>query len=66
MTTNGAGLGKYASRLREGGLQRLNISIDSLDPERFRRLTRTGDLNKVIDGMRAAREAGFERIKLNA
>ncbi|WP_069384305.1 GTP 3',8-cyclase MoaA [Halomonas caseinilytica] len=66
MTTNGAGLGKYASRLREGGLQRLNISIDSLDPERFRRLTRTGNLNKVINGMRAAREAGFERIKLNA
>ncbi|MDR5860368.1 GTP 3',8-cyclase MoaA [Halomonas eurihalina] len=66
MTTNGASLGKYASRLREGGLQRLNISLDSLDSERFRRLTRTGDLNKVIDGMRAAREAGFERIKLNA
>lgn len=66
MTTNGAGLGKYASLLREGGLQRLNISIDSLDPERFRRLTRTGNLHKVIDGMRAAREAGFERIKLNA
>jgi cyclic pyranopterin phosphate synthase len=66
MTTNGASLPKYASRLREGGLERLNISIDSLDPERFRQLTRTGDLQRVIDGIRAAKEAGFERIKLNA
>ncbi|APE32064.1 cyclic pyranopterin phosphate synthase MoaA [Halomonas aestuarii] len=66
MTTNGASLPKFAERLRDGGLQRLNISLDSLDPERFRRLTRTGDLNKVIDGIRAARDAGFERIKLNA
>ncbi|MDN3522118.1 GTP 3',8-cyclase MoaA [Halomonas ramblicola] len=66
MTTNGAGLRKYATRLRDGGLERLNISLDSLDPERFRRLTRTGDLERVIDGIRAAREAGFERIKLNA
>ena len=66
MTTNGASLPKYADRLREGGLKRLNISLDSLDPERFRRLTRTGDLARVIDGIRAAREAGFKRIKLNA
>ncbi|PXX97616.1 GTP 3',8-cyclase MoaA [Halomonas sp. LBP4] len=66
MTTNGAGLGKYAHRLRQAGLKRLNISLDSLDPERFRRLTRTGDLAKVIDGIHAAREAGFDRIKLNA
>jgi len=66
MTTNGASLPKYADKLREGGLKRLNISLDSLDPERFRRLTRTGDLARVIDGIRAAREAGFERIKLNA
>ncbi|WP_280553051.1 GTP 3',8-cyclase MoaA [Halomonas sp. 25-S5] len=66
MTTNGASLPKFAARLREGGLKRLNISLDSLDPERFRHLTRTGDLHKVIDGIRAARDAGFERIKLNA
>ena len=66
MTTNGAGLGKHAERLRQAGLKRLNISLDSLDPERFRALTRTGDLARVIDGIRAAREAGFERIKLNA
>ncbi|WP_183331453.1 GTP 3',8-cyclase MoaA [Halomonas campaniensis] len=66
MTTNGAGLGKHAERLRQAGLKRLNISLDSLDPERFRALTRTGDLDRVIDGIRAARAAGFERIKLNA
>ncbi|MHB0774178.1 GTP 3',8-cyclase MoaA [Halomonas sp. WWR20] len=66
MTTNGAGLGKHARALKAGGLSRLNISLDSLDPERFRQLTRTGDLNRVIDGIRAARDAGFERIKLNA
>ncbi|MCG7598719.1 GTP 3',8-cyclase MoaA [Halomonas sp. McH1-25] len=66
MTTNGAGLVKQARRLREGGLQRLNISIDSLDEERFKKLTRTGRLQKVIDGIHAAKDAGFERIKLNA
>ena len=66
MTTNGASLPKLARRLREAGLTRLNISLDSLDPERFRQLTRTGDLARVIDGIRAAREAGFARIKLNA
>ncbi|MBY5941109.1 GTP 3',8-cyclase MoaA [Halomonas sp. DP5N14-9] len=66
MTTNGAGLRRHAEALRQGGMKRLNISLDSLDPERFRRLTRTGDLDKVLDGISAARQAGFERIKLNA
>ncbi len=66
MTTNGAGLGKYAKALHAGGLRRLNISLDSLDADKFRRLTRTGNLSKVIEGIHAAREAGFERIKLNA
>ncbi|WP_416138462.1 GTP 3',8-cyclase MoaA [Halomonas sp. HK25] len=66
MTTNGAGLVKHAAALRAGGLSRLNVSLDTLDPARFRALTRTGDLGKVLDGIRAAREAGFARIKLNA
>ncbi|MBD3895162.1 GTP 3',8-cyclase MoaA [Halomonas sp. ML-15] len=66
MTTNGVGLVKHAQALRDGGLTRLNISLDSLDADKFRQLTRTGDLHKVIDGIRAARDAGFERIKLNA
>ncbi|MCO7231049.1 MULTISPECIES: GTP 3',8-cyclase MoaA [unclassified Cobetia] len=65
MTTNGAGLARHAAQLKSAGMSRLNISLDSLDPERFKALTRTGDLNKVIAGIRAAREEGF-RIKLNA
>lgn len=66
MTTNGSGLVKHADALRQGGLDRLNISLDSLKPERFKALTRTGDLNQVIAGIRAARRAGFQLIKLNA
>lgn len=66
MTTNGAGLVRHARALYQGGLKRLNVSLDSLDSERFRALTRTGELSKVIKGIRAAREAGFARIKLNA
>lgn len=66
MTTNGAGLVKHAQRLREAGLDRLNVSLDTLDAERFRRLTRTGDLTRVLEGLQAARKAGFEHIKLNA
>lgn len=66
MTTNGSMLGQYADELKQGGLNRLNISLDSLRPDRFKALTRTGDLNKVLAGMRAAKKAGFEHIKLNA
>ncbi|TVU70677.1 GTP 3',8-cyclase MoaA [Cobetia crustatorum] len=65
MTTNGSGLVKHAARLKAAGMSRLNISLDSLDPERFKALTRTGELAKVIAGIRAARDEGF-RIKLNA
>lgn len=66
MTTNGAGLPRHAQALKAAGVDRLNISLDSLDPERFRALTRTGDLQQVIAGIDAARAAGFERIKLNS
>ncbi|WP_148861435.1 GTP 3',8-cyclase MoaA [Marinobacter fonticola] len=65
MTTNGSQLPRYADELRAGGLHRLNISLDSLDPERFQRITRTGKLSQVLDGIDAAREAGFKSIKLN-
>ncbi|WP_372239271.1 GTP 3',8-cyclase MoaA [Pseudomonas sp. R2-7-07] len=65
MTTNGSQLGKLAAPLFDAGLKRLNISLDSLDPERFRELTRTGDLVKVIEGIDAANAAGFQRTKLN-
>lgn len=65
MTTNGSQLGKLAAPLFDAGLKRLNISLDSLDPTRFRELTRTGDLAKVIAGIDAANAAGFEHTKLN-
>ena len=66
MTTNASQLPRFAEALKAGGLQRLNISLDSLDPEKFRRITRTGDLNRVLAGLDAALAAGFEGIKLNA
>lgn len=65
MTSNGSQLGKLAQPLFDAGLDRLNISLDSLDPARFRELTRTGDLDQVIAGIDAARAAGFQRTKLN-
>jgi cyclic pyranopterin phosphate synthase len=66
MTTNGSQLPTLAEPLRNAGLKRLNISLDSLDAEKFHRITRTGRLSQVLDGIDAAKEAGFEGIKLNA
>ena len=66
MTTNGSQLGKMANEIRDAGVKRLNISLDSLRPELFNQLTRTGRLEQVLEGIEAARRAGFERIKLNA
>lgn len=66
LTTNGALLSKLARPLREAGLDRLNISLDSLRPDRFNQLTRTGRLQDVLEGIRAAQRAGFDRIKLNS
>jgi cyclic pyranopterin phosphate synthase len=66
LTTNGSQLEASAQRLKAAGVRRLNVSLDSLDPDKFRRLTRVGDLPQVLRGIDAAREAGFERIKLNA
>ena len=65
LTTNGSRLAALAAPLRDAGVRRLNISIDSLRPERFRALTRTGELDRVLAGIEAARTAGFERIRLN-
>lgn len=65
MTTNGHRLPDMAESLRKAGLGRLNISLDSLDPEKFRTITRTGSLSRVLDGIDAARDAGFNQIKLN-
>lgn len=65
MTTNGSQLPTMAEPLRKAGLKRLNISLDSLDADKFHRITRTGRLSQVLDGIDAARDAGFEAIKLN-
>ncbi|MBP5059201.1 GTP 3',8-cyclase MoaA [Pseudomonas chlororaphis] len=66
LTTNGERLGIHAKPLKAAGLDRINISLDSLRPERFAELTRTGRLKRVLEGIGAAQQAGFERLKLNA
>jgi cyclic pyranopterin phosphate synthase len=65
LTTNGALLGVHAGSLRRAGLARINISLDTLRPDRFRLLTGRGDLAQVLDGIEAARSAGMTPIKLN-
>ena len=65
ITTNGSQLAKMADDLAEAGVRRLNVSIDTLDADKFKLITRWGDLDKVLDGMRVARDAGMS-IKLNA
>jgi GTP 3',8-cyclase len=65
LTTNGSQLKKQAIGLKKAGVKRINISIDSLKPERFKKITRTGYLDKVLAGLQASIDAGFEGIKLN-
>jgi cyclic pyranopterin phosphate synthase len=65
MTTNGVLLEKYAHDLASAGLHRINISLDTMDPERFRQLTRGGDINSVFRGIEAADKAGLHPIKIN-
>lgn len=65
MTSNAFLLGRHVEALREAGLDSVNISLDSLDPETFEKMTRIGDLQRVLDGIDAAIDAGFE-VKLNA
>lgn len=65
ITTNGSQLTKQAATLKSAGVERINISLDSLDEDRFRRITRTGRLPQVLAGIDAAREQGFKSIKLN-
>lgn len=66
ITTNGSRLETMAANLRQAGVTRLNISLDSLDPDRFRAMTRTGDLQQVLRGIDAACQAGFRQLRLNA
>jgi cyclic pyranopterin phosphate synthase len=65
LTTNGKHLVNYAQGLYAAGINRINISLDSLQPERFHALTRFGSLTQVLAGIEAARAAGFQHIKLN-
>ena len=65
LTTNGSQLSKHASALKQAGVKRINISLDSLDAERFKKITRIGDLDKVLHGLEAAIAVGFDGIKLN-
>ncbi len=65
LTTNGSQLAQHALALKKAGVKRINISIDSLKSERFKKITRTGDLNKVLVGLQASINAGFEGIKIN-
>ena len=65
LTTNGSQLERQAVALKNAGVKRINISLDSLKAERFKKITRTGDLDKVLNGLQASIDAGFEGIKLN-
>ncbi|GFN30856.1 GTP 3',8-cyclase MoaA [Paenibacillus xylaniclasticus] len=65
LTTNGLLLAKQAESLREAGLNRVNISLDTLDSARFRFIARRGELRRVMEGIQAAGRAGFDPIKLN-
>ena len=65
LTTNGSLLAEQAAALREAGVTRLNVSLDTLKEERFRAITRAGTLSDVLRGLESAERAGFEKIKLN-
>ena len=65
LTTNGSQLIKFARPLKDAGVRRINISLDSLNVEKFKRITRVGELNNVLSGIDAAIKVGFEKIKLN-
>ncbi|MDX1518670.1 MAG: GTP 3',8-cyclase MoaA [Gammaproteobacteria bacterium] len=65
-TTNGSQLVRYARDLKDAGVKRINISLDSLKADRFRQITRVGDLEKVLAGINAAIDTGFEKLKINS
>jgi len=65
MTTNGILLDKFATELAQAGLQRINISLDTMNPEKYRQITRNGSLDDVLRGIEAAKKAGLHPIKIN-
>src|SRR4051794_8302159 len=64
LTTNGSQLARYAEELRDCGVRRVNVSVDTLDPDKFTEITRRGRLDRVLEGLAAAKEAGVA-IKIN-
>ncbi|MEK7340637.1 MAG: GTP 3',8-cyclase MoaA [Candidatus Binatota bacterium] len=66
LTTNGSLLAEKVEALKAAGLKRINVSIDTLDPDKFQRITKRGDLAKVLEGLFAARSCGLDPIKINA
>ncbi|WP_347989127.1 GTP 3',8-cyclase MoaA [Methylomonas sp. AM2-LC] len=66
LSSNGSKLGGMAADIKAAGVKRINISLDTLDPAKFKALTRTGDLEQVLTGINAARAAGFQNLKLNS
>jgi GTP 3',8-cyclase len=66
LTTNGSQLARWAPTLKAAGIHRINISLDTLQPQRFREFTRTGELGPVLDGIEATLAAGFQHTKLNS
>lgn len=66
LTTNGTQLARFAGELKAAGVTRVNVSLDSLRPDRFHAMTRLGDLAKTLTGIDAALAAGFQRVKLNS
>jgi cyclic pyranopterin phosphate synthase len=65
LTTNGTFLKKYAMKLKQAGLSRVNVSLDTLKTDKFRSITRLGELKTVLEGIEAAKEAGFDPVKIN-
>jgi cyclic pyranopterin phosphate synthase len=65
MTSNGQLLEQFAFPLKEAGLHRINISLDTLNPKKYKQITRGGDINKVLRGIEAAKEAGLSPVKIN-
>ncbi len=65
LTTNGSQLERFAGELKDAGVRRINVSLDTLDPAKFREITRWGDIDKVLRGIEAARAAGL-KVKINA
>src|SRR5437870_2242789 len=66
LTTNGALLSEQAGSLYDAGLRRINVSLDTLRPDRFREITKRGDLNDVLNGIQTAKQVGMAPIKVNA